>query len=552
MRWKGLVQTLLLRAVVMMACGGLVACSDGAGGSGDTVSAGTDSLSPDASEIQGGSVVLSLGPVAPTSPELGAASELSTNNSPADSVAQTVGENDSLPIAVALLPTDVEDTQSAVQPLAVDNVTLIQASSENQRLQDACERPELDATDIPIPQMEKPSYLQSYTDPGFDSRVVRITDSAEGEVTKPLYSTIQAWNADESYLMLYRTGGSEISHQLYDGRSYVFIKNLDIKPADLEQVFWSRTDPDVFYYMSRRSGQVGSFRQFSVQENQSLEIARFTEQCGSGLPGSGGDVQMQAVNDDLFGFSCQQDDGHHIMFSYQISTGKTVTAPIGTGTPWAEWSAPAPTASGDRFWHQGFVLGSDLLTIEQQLDMDNWYSHASTGLTATRQDAYYQTAFNVSPNGCDGDVYSGVGHLVEHNLETGGCRSIISQQQGYPYTTSSTHVSSLAYRKPERVVMSSIGRSEQFEHFTNGIAAPALLSEVYMAQTTRDDTFVCRLAHHRSYGKAAQNGGYAPYFGEPHATISPSGTRVLFGSDWYDSGSVDSYVVELSDWQAQR
>jgi len=41
------------------------------------------------------------------------------------------------------------------------------------------------------------------------------------------------------------------------------------------------------------------------------------------------------------------------------------------------------------------------------------------------------------------------------------------------------------------------------------------------------------------------NANYQPYFGEPHVTISPTGTRLLFGSDWYDSGAVDSYVIEL-------
>jgi len=60
---------------------------------------------------------------------------------------------------------------------------------------------------------------------------------------------------------------------------------------------------------------------------------------------------------------------------------------------------------------------------------------------------------------------------------------------------------------------------------------------------------VCRLAHHRSTGKLAQSGEYNGYLGEPHVTISPSGTRLLFGSDWYDSGSVDSYVIELPLYQ---
>ena len=72
-----------------------------------------------------------------------------------------------------------------------------------------------------------------------------------------------------------------------------------------------------------------------------------------------------------------------------------------------------------------------------------------------------------------------------------------------------------------------------------------MFSEIYLANTDPDNEVVCRLAHHRSFGKDAKRGGYRAYFGEPHATISPSGTRIIFGSDWYDSGSVNAYVIEL-------
>lgn len=401
---------------------------------------------------------------------------------------------------------------------------------------------------IEIPFLQKPDYLQAYIDPAFGSRVVRITDSAIGEVNKPVYSTMQAWNADESYLLLYRTGVATSGHVLLDGHTYEFIQSLDITPSDIEQVFWSHTNPDAFFYISKRSHDYGKLKQFSVSANRSTELADFSAYCGAGLPSSGGDVQMHSLNDDLLGFNCQQDDGHHIMFSFQPSTGEVVTAPIGIGTDWTNWSAPVPAPSGNRFWHQGFVIDNDLRTIVRELDMANPLEHASIGMTHDGSDAYYQVGFNGSPNSCDGDLYNGVGHLVEHNLETGVCRNVISEAQGYPYTTNGTHISAQAYLRPERVALSSIGNPDQFAHFTNQVPAPALLSEVYVAQTKPSDTKICRLAHHRSYGKAAVNGGYKAYFGEPHATISPSGTRIIYGSDWYDSGAVDSYVIELPDY----
>lgn len=412
-----------------------------------------------------------------------------------------------------------------------------------------CEGYDFSADSVAIPYLPKPQYLEAYTDPVFGSQVIKVTDSLFGEVHKPAYSTVQAWNADESYLLLYRTGTANSGHILLDGHTYEFKQSLDITPSDIEQVFWSHSDPDLFYYISKRSEDFGKLQQFDVSTNRSTELADFSEYCGAGLPSSGEDVQMHSIDDDLFGFNCQQDDGHHIMFSFRPSTGFVVTAPIGMGSNWTASTAPVPTPSGNQFWHQGFVLDADLQTTLHQLDMDNSLEHASVGMTHNRSDAYYQVGFNSSPSGCDGDLYKGVGHLIEHNLDSGGCRNIISEEQGYPYTTSGTHISAQAYLRPERVAVSSIGRKDQMEYFTNEVPAPALLSEVYVAQTIPGDIKVCRLAHHRSYGKSASNGNYTAYFGEPHATISPSGTRIVFGSDWYDSGSVDSYVIELPDYR---
>jgi len=79
--------------------------------------------------------------------------------------------------------------------------------------------------------------------------------------------------------------------------------------------------------------------------------------------------------------------------------------------------------------------------------------------------------------------------------------------------------------------------------------ATTFFNEIYLVNTDPSNTEVCRVAHHRSTGKLAQSELYSAYFGEPHVTISPSGTRLLYGSDWYDSGSVDSYVVELPGYK---
>ncbi|MHB9052201.1 MAG: hypothetical protein ACYC3R_10185, partial [Thiomonas delicata] len=54
--------------------------------------------------------------------------------------------------------------------------------------------------------------------------------------------------------------------------------------------------------------------------------------------------------------------------------------------------------------------------------------------------------------------------------------------------------------------------------------------------------------HHHSNGSDPTThppGGPQGYWAEPHVVISPSGTRLLFASDWGGSPDVDTYVVTL-------
>jgi len=404
---------------------------------------------------------------------------------------------------------------------------------------------------VPVRPVARPPYLKRYRDPAFGSTVMRISDAADGEVFKPAYSTVQAWNADESLLLLYRSG-ERSGHVLLDGHSYAPVAELDdIVPADIEQLFWSHTDPDVFFYVSKLSADYGQLRRYHVSRRASELVRDFESVCGPrGLPTAGGDPHMPSLDDDLFGFRCRTDEGTWMMISYRISTDELHSAPLGEGTDWEEWSAPQPAPSGERFWMQGKSLSVDLSRVEAGMDMAVDHEHANLGQSSRGEDVLYQVTFDPAPDGCvDGDLWQGVGHLTEHTLANGRCRPVVNADDGYPYTTSGTHVSAQAYRQPGWVAMSSVGY-DQFEWFSNGRRAPVLFSEIYLVNTDPSARTVCRLAQHRSYAKQAKSANYTPYLGEPHATISPSGTRVLFGSDWYDSGSVDSYVIELPGYAA--
>ena len=112
--------------------------------------------------------------------------------------------------------------------------------------QDLCSGLVTDKLAHPMTALAKPAVGQAVKDPQFGSTLRRISAASSGGAIIPMYSTISAWNADESRLILYKVGSR---HQLYDGKTYQFIRALDISPADIEQVYWHTSDPDILFYV---------------------------------------------------------------------------------------------------------------------------------------------------------------------------------------------------------------------------------------------------------------------------------------------------------------
>ncbi len=403
-----------------------------------------------------------------------------------------------------------------------------------------------------IPFMSKPEPLEPFLEPSFKTKITRISAAEFGQVVKPMYNTIQSWNADESLLMLYHTGLGGAGHHLYDGKTYAYLRPLNISPRDLEQLYWHHSDPNIFYYLSKASPFYGQFMAFDVRDDSQTILHDFTDVCADGvLPTAGNDPQMISWDSDVVGLRCPAEPFQS--FYYRLSTDSlSKTINMGENTSYSPWYALNPAPSGTRFFQQGDVLNTDL-ELELSLDVSRYANgefkaeHSVMGQLSNGHDAYFVTNYNASPLGCDDSVTKGIGFLTAYDLETGECRVVVGEHNGFSYPHSGVHASSLATQQPGWVAMSSIAYG-QFDYFDTNEPAPVLVSELFLVNTDPDDFAVCRLAHSRSFGKDATQGDYTAYFGEPHPVISPSGTRILFGSDWYDSGSVDSYVIELPSY----
>ncbi len=369
----------------------------------------------------------------------------------------------------------------------------------------------------PMQAIDKPSYLNTITDPSFGTTIRRITNAAQGEVIVPMYSTVQAWNSDESMMILYNQ--SKGSHELLDGKNYQFLRYLnDVSPADLEQIFWDFNDPDIFYYPENSTTDFIRYT-VSTQEKETLVNIKDVSNCSGGIS-MGNDIQMMSWDSDVFTFRCNNEAA----YAYRISTGELTPFDIDN----IGFTATSVAPSGNVYYHRSSIYNSQGNSLAELNESST--EHSCIGQLSNGNDAHFAIAFAQGPQGgCIGDI-------IAHDLTTGMCYPIISQSQGYDYPQSGTHISALAHKNTEGgwVAASMVGYDQDGQELLD--------QELVIVKAEEGNIKVCRIGHHRS------DEDQYDYWGEPHAVISPTGTRVLFASDWSgaeDGLSVDSYVVEL-------
>jgi hypothetical protein len=367
----------------------------------------------------------------------------------------------------------------------------------------------------PMTAAVKPPVGAAVTDAEFGTTIRRITavdNAGTNPAIRPLYSTVAAWNADETSLILYRVGKG---HELYNGKTYQIVRTLyDISPADLEQVYWHTSDPDVFYYVDGKD-----FVRYHVATAAKETVTSFSF-CTANASG-GSDPMFTSFDSNRIGLGCGDQS-----FIYDIATNTVIARKTYAENP-AQISP-----SGKLGWLSDSGRVTDLsLGVVRTLDLREPFGHSSMGMWPTGEDTWNGVTFDDGPAG-----NTDIGSLVTFDMTTGKSKVVIGPKTGYPYPPT-THVSAMAYRNPGWCFVSTFGD-------TTGKGLLDL--EITIANTVTGT--VCRVGRHRSWGKSNTNLA-DPYWAEAHAVPSPSGTRVVFASDWGNGATVDTYVLELPSYQ---
>ena len=376
---------------------------------------------------------------------------------------------------------------------------------------DLCAGLVTDKDDRPQTDLPKPALGQTVIDAEFGTTIRRITAVSAGSgdrVIKPMYSTISAWNADESRLILYSVADG--AHQLYNGTTYEFIEVLDISPPDLEQVYWHTQDPDILYYVDGID-----FVEYRVSSHAKTVLTSF-DFCSAGASG-GSDPLFTSFDSHRIGLHCGS-----TVFIYDISQNMVLASVNLDENP----AQVAPSGTLAYRSDTGIVTDSQLNEIGT-VDLIEPWGHASLGILPNGHDTWNGAVYDPGPNGNDD-----IGVLVTWDLNTLTSHVVIGPKTGYPYPNTG-HISGLCYKQPGWVFVSTIG---------DGLGQSLLDGEMIVANTVTNQ--VCRAGRHRSFGKSNTQLSES-YWAEPHMVPSPSGTRAVFGSDWGNGATVDTYVLEL-------
>jgi hypothetical protein len=414
---------------------------------------------------------------------------------------------------------------------------------------------------VSFKSLAKPAVYQAVQDPDFGTTIRRITDVATqwpgNDTVVPVYPTIPAWNADESYLFLYIPGKG---WPLLDGKNYKFIRMLDINPADVEQVYWDMKDPDLLYYVdnAQTSGGKIAFAKLTrfhvstgakeVIHDFALDIAPggvLASACSNGLSISGGeDPFFMSFNNDLIGLGCalpkNGPNGSSMFagFTYRISTGQ-----IGS-TISNEGHVPQAMPLGKSTYFYKDLTSIEVLNpVTQAVKLTVPFSgeeHSDLLINASGQEVIAGAQF---------DGPSGSGTLMVANLATGKVKTIIGEANGDPYPPGGTLISGRAIQAPGWVAVGIIGdpKFSLNPHGTDYSQTGTYLNQEIILANVDTGKF-CRVAHNRTFG-ATSNSSNSNYWAQPNVTLSPSGTRVLFQSDWGGGGTIDTYVLEFPGYK---
>jgi len=385
---------------------------------------------------------------------------------------------------------------------------------------------------ITQPAVAQPAVGVPFIDPRFNSTVIRITNAKESGIPGvfPDYSKHQAWNADESLMML-RSGNGDV--HIYNGVTYQYIKTFPSSVSGVQDIYWHPTNPQLLYYaMDNTFNIINELTDEVTVLHTFPEYATVTTRAEGNMSNDGRYIALCGYDTiwtpiDFLVYDLVLDS---VISSLDVRTHVTEF----------DWISISPLGNHVVVDYADKIVGRyhGVEVYDRQFNLV-WQKplgsgHSDMGLDSDGTEVLIMDVYDDDLN-----VY----YIKKFGLSDSSSITLLTLSQEYDM-----HESCRSMSRPGWVYVSTfdfVGR------LTDDDATWLPFEDEIFALNMDTPGKVERLAHHHSrrYSPTAFDSGNSIYESEPHATPNRTGTRILFGSNWrinIDSiSSVDAYICNV-------
>lgn len=393
----------------------------------------------------------------------------------------------------------------------------------------------LPETDIPKP----PTGVQ-FNDPVFNSVIMRITDNKSMKTAGlkpsgifPQYSKRQAWNCNETFLILCSGDGNTF---LFDGSTYKFIKVLEGVAGD--DIFWHPLRPALLYYVIENT-----LYSYNVNSGNKKALHVFKGYSFADTHGEGnlsGDGRYYALAGRTYN-STSGEVKYKDLLVYDILNDKIISnLALPEKIENFDWISVSPEGKYvvvdyadniDRRFHGLEVYDINFKFIWQK---PIGAGHSDIGIDEDGNEVLVMDVYDPDAN---------ITYIKKFKLSDGGETTLLEVSPFFDL-----HISCRNTKQKGWCYISTFDYVERLSHSASSWLP---FEDEIFALKLDGSGEVKRIAHHHSrrYSHLAADSDNSIYWAEPHATVSASGQRILFGSNWNKDinldSSVDTYVIDL-------
>ena len=419
----------------------------------------------------------------------------------------------------------------------------------------------------PAGVLGRPRLLSEFPDPAFGACMMRVGESAEQEIIAPMAPDVQAWNADQSLILL--SGG-----RIYDAHTFRLVRRIATVPAFRARAFrWSARDPYTFYYLESLvpgaqraddgiacapdSARLMKYK-LTRHDNGAYSGRRELEHCFTEYVRFQDDASDRAIskNGRFVALVGERRDGGTDVFVYDLvvhTKGPVLKVP-------------------DDPQLRARVLSAAVSPSGRYLLVTWWYAGGARyrGVEAFDRRSLH-LAGKVSPSIAQGDLVMDrleQEYLIQRNGGEG--QTTLSPKRNMlfkwhipdgfdAYGTDTGATAShplLTFTPGDRVRISCRNQGVPEGCLVTTYSSPRnrarpFFNELFLVglDSTVAAPKVRRLAHHRSdaaFTEVTTDCRIKSSWAVPRATISRDGSRVLFGSTWGEHCRVEPYLIDLA------